>query len=368
MNQPEPIRVLVADRSRMNAQLLAGALGRDRRFVVLGFALNVAELLSQADASPDVVVIGADLEKAGGGVSACQTLHRSHPGVRSVVLIDSLRRDLVVEAFRCGARAVLGLGEPVDALCKCIDCVSKGQIWASTRHTEFLLEALADSTPPRLVDSNGTSLLSDRERAVVHYVSEGRSNREIAQLMKLSEHTVKNHLFRIYSKLGVSSRLEVMFTVLSRRQSSPAEPPISPQRGNVPNDDTALFQWYKQLADDSPFCQYMIGKMYLEGRGVTRDEVAGYMWLFLAELSANKVATRSRAVRGQFTKRIRAADRQKARTWASQRLRVTLTGLDVQPLVAELSRDNEKLVELKSLRGGERRSGDHCERAIVHRT
>jgi len=91
----------------------------------------------------------------------------------------------------------------------------------------------------------------------------------------------------------------------------------------------------------------MIGKMYLEGRGVARDEQTGYRWLFLAELSANEVATSSREVQGQFTKRIRAADRQKARSWASQRLQVFLPGLDHRPLVAELSRDNEKPLELK---------------------
>ncbi len=318
----QPIRVLVADCSRMDAQLLTGALGRDRRFIVVGFALTVAELLSKIDESPDVVVVAVDFERTGGGVSACETLRRVYPAVRSVILVDSPRRDLVVEAFRCGARAVFGRGESLDTLWKCIDCVSKGQIWASTNQTEFLLQALADSTPPRMVDGDGVALLSDRERAVVHHVSEGRSNREIAQLMKLSEHTVKNHLFRIYSKLGVSSRLEVMFTVLSQRQPSRAVPAPFSQSGSGPKEDAALFRWYHEQADHSPFCQYMIGKMYLEGRGVARDEVTGYMWLFLAELSANKVATNSREVRGQFTKRIKAADRQKAKVWASQRLNV----------------------------------------------
>jgi DNA-binding NarL/FixJ family response regulator len=338
---PESIRVLVADRSRMDAQLLAGAMVRDRRFVVVGLAIDIAELLSEADKRPDVVVIGADLERIGGGVSACRTLQRSHPGVRSIILIDSPRQDLVVEGFRCGARAVFGRGESLDALWKCIDCVSKGQIWASTKQTEFLLEALADSAPPRFVGPDGISLLSDREQVVIRHVSEGRSNREIGELMKLSEHTVKNHLAHIYSKLGVSGRLEAMFTVLSQRQPSGAAA-ISPDNGPVPKDDAALFQWYKRQADYSPLCQYMIGKMYLEGRGVKRDEVAGYMWLFLAELNADEVATSSREVQGQFTKQVRTADRLKARSWASQRLRVPLAGLDHQPLVAGLPRHDGK--------------------------
>jgi two-component system, NarL family, nitrate/nitrite response regulator NarL len=343
----ESIRVLVADRSRMDAQLLAGAMVGGPRFVVVGLAIDVAELLSEADKRPDVVVIGADLEKIGGGLSACRILQRSHPGLRSIILIDSPRQDVVVEGFRCGARAVFGRGESLDALWKCIDCVSKGQIWASTKQTEFLLEALADSTPPRFVGPDGISLLSDRERVVVRHMSEGRSNRDIAGFMNLSEHTVKNHLAHIYSKLGVSSRLEAMFTVLSQRQPSGVASAISPDNGTVPEDDATLFQWYKRQADYSPLCQYMIGKMYLEGRGVKRDEVAGYMWLFLAELSANEVATSSREVQGQFTKRVKTADREMARSWASQRLRVPLTSLDHPPLVAELSRHNGKPLGLR---------------------
>jgi DNA-binding CsgD family transcriptional regulator len=73
-----------------------------------------------------------------------------------------------------------------------------------------LLEAFRESEPMRLIDSRGEALLSEREQDVIRCVAEGLSNREIAGRLRLTEHTVKNYLFRIFDKLGVSSRVEVV--------------------------------------------------------------------------------------------------------------------------------------------------------------
>ena len=67
------------------------------------------------------------------------------------------------------------------------------------------------------VNANGDALLSARELDVVRCVAEGLSNREIAQRLTLREHTVKNYLFRIFDKLGVSSRVEVVLYALGNQ-------------------------------------------------------------------------------------------------------------------------------------------------------
>jgi DNA-binding NarL/FixJ family response regulator len=91
--------------------------------------------------------------------------------------------------------------------------VDAGQVWASSSELQFVLEAL---TQPALahLSSNGKSLLSAREIDVVRCLAEGLTNREIARRLKLTEHTVKNYLFRIFDKLGVSSRVEVVLYAL----------------------------------------------------------------------------------------------------------------------------------------------------------
>ena len=68
----------------------------------------------------------------------------------------------------------------------------------------------------RAVDANGLSLLSKREMDVVRSLAEGLTNREIAERLGLSQHTIKNYLFRVYDKLGVSSRLELLFMTLTQ--------------------------------------------------------------------------------------------------------------------------------------------------------
>jgi DNA-binding NarL/FixJ family response regulator len=141
-------------------------------------------------------------------------LRRIRPEIKAIMLIDQPTRELVLEAFRAGARGVFSRSGSVDYLVKCIKSVQDGQIWADQTATEFLLEAITKPIPIPLADAKGNVLLSEREQSIVRGVAEGLSNREIAKQLELSEHTVKNYIFRIFDKLGVSSRVElILYTI-----------------------------------------------------------------------------------------------------------------------------------------------------------
>jgi len=213
----EVIRVLAADATRMNSQLLAAALQRDKRFEVLDPAPDARGIIAAvANEKPAVVVISAELdEDKRKGFEVARELHALHPETRVVMLLDSSERSQIVEAFRAGARGVFCRSESLKSLARCIQCVSEGQIWANSRELRYLLEALGQALPLRVVDARGAALLSRRELEVVRCVAEGLSNREIAQRLGLTEHTVKNYLFRIFDKLGVSKRVEVVLYAYS---------------------------------------------------------------------------------------------------------------------------------------------------------
>jgi DNA-binding NarL/FixJ family response regulator len=115
-----------------------------------------------------------------------------------------------VEAFRSGAHGVFSRTESPKLLAKCICSVHQGQVWANSAELRFLLEALCESEPAGTIEPGTEAILSKREQDVVRCVAEGLSNREIASRLGLTEHTVKNYLFRIFDKLGVSSRVEVV--------------------------------------------------------------------------------------------------------------------------------------------------------------
>src|SRR5262249_22237482 len=208
----EMIRVLAADSTRMNSQLLAAALERDKRFHVLEPVSDGRDIIATvAKEKPGVVVVSAELdEDPRKGFEVAREIHALRSEARVVMLLDTSERSYVVEAFRAGARGVFCRSESLKALAKCIYCVSQGQVWANSKELRYLLEALGEALPLRVIDARGTALLSRREQEVVRCVAEGLSNREIAQRLGLTEHTVKNYLFRIFDKLGVSKRVEVV--------------------------------------------------------------------------------------------------------------------------------------------------------------
>lgn len=212
------IRVLVADDTRIHTQLLAGALQRDRELEVIAAPPRSRELMESVKANGvSVVVLSANLdEEPLRGFEILRQLRATFPGILSIMLLDSSRKEAVLRAFRAGARGIFSRHEPVESLSKCIRCVAQGQIWANSEQMSFAVEELAGSPVVRATDANGLSLLSKRELDVVRSLAEGLTNREIAERLGLSQHTIKNYLFRVYDKLGVSSRLELLFMTLTQ--------------------------------------------------------------------------------------------------------------------------------------------------------
>lgn len=224
MAEGSAIRVLVADNSRMTTQLIASVLKRNRSprlDVVLPNAFTSAEATKGiAETNPDVALVSASLADGPfAGYSVLRNLPQGSSPTRVVLMLEDCERDLVIDAFRAGARGVYMRSEPSSRLSKCIDRVYQGQIWAGTREIEYLIGAVASVRPLRLVNAKGRNLLSKREDEVVSLVADGLTNREVSERLKLSEHTVKSYLFNIFEKLGVSTRVELVLYALSESRN-----------------------------------------------------------------------------------------------------------------------------------------------------
>jgi len=225
------IRVLIADNTSMGADLLADALRRSRRFGEVMAAHRVADALERvAGQAPEVVLLSSEL---GGdevqGFKLAREMRAAQPGLKVVMLLDIPDRDSVVQAFRAGCQGVFCRARSVKELLKCIGCVHAGQIWANSQELAYVLEALREPQSLRVVNTAGVPLLTQREMAVVQCVAEGLRNREAAAQLRLSEHTVKNYMFRIFDKLGVSSRVELILYVASQAQNTPALAALRPE-------------------------------------------------------------------------------------------------------------------------------------------
>lgn len=222
-----PIRVLVADKTRMNTQLLAHLLASDDRFLVVEVEPTSDAILAvMAEEKPDVILLSVILENHPTlGFKVARQLRALHPDKHIIMLLDASEKTSVVEAFRAGARGVFCRTEPLPTLAKCILCAQSGQVWANSKELGYILGALSEAMSMRPPDDTNLSSLSKRERDVVLCVAEGLSNREIAHRLNLTEHTVKNYLFRVFDKLGVSSRVEVVLYAFKLMQSSPTANP-----------------------------------------------------------------------------------------------------------------------------------------------
>lgn len=279
------IRVLVADNSRIHTRLLADALTRDLELEVVAFDSAASGLVSAATAQRiDVLVISSSLdEQPGRGLALLRELRTIRPDTRAILLPDSSKDEAVLEAFRAGARGVFGRNEPIELLSQCVRCVHQGEIWANNHDIEVAVAALANSPTFRAVNADGLSLLSERELQVVRCLAEGLSNREIAHRMKLSQHTIKNYLFRVFDKLGVSSRVELLSMTLTGApaRGSAHEGSSDGSTGNgYSRDESELLK--RSAEAGLPAAQLALAQLYLSRRGTPQDLVEAYKWYLVA--------------------------------------------------------------------------------------
>jgi two-component system nitrate/nitrite response regulator NarL len=221
------VKVFIADGSQLSCQLIAAAVRRGRyRIRVVGYATNAVGICKGLEESEaDVAVIGARLENEDlAGFHVTRQIVTSRPKPSVIIILDSNKPNIVVEAFRAGASGIFSRDQSSELLCKCIHAVHKGQVWASSKDLHFLFDALHTLPPAKSICRKVSGLLTKREEGVVHLVAEGMTNRDISQELKLSEHTVRNYLFRIFNKVGTSNRRELaLYALESERSSSSGE-------------------------------------------------------------------------------------------------------------------------------------------------
>jgi len=202
----------------MTGELLSQALNRRCGFRVVASATTSQKVIQAVQsADVDVALISATLADGPlSGLGALRQLRECSPRVKSIVLLENPEPNLVVSAFRAGAKGVFCPSQfSLKTLYRCINRVYAGQIWANSSELEDVMEALTQLVPKRVVNPDGLQLLTKREDDVVRLLAEGMQNREIARELNLSEHTIKNYLFHIFDKLGVSSRVELILYAIS---------------------------------------------------------------------------------------------------------------------------------------------------------
>ena len=207
------VSILIAYEVAMSCELYAQALNKQAGFCVAGHATSIRGAVDVSKHRKiDVALIGYTLtDGQNSGLKALREIRACQPDVKTIILVDRSNIDFVIAAFRAGARGVFdpSRDSSFETLCRCVDRVSAGQVWATSHELVHVLDALPKPQPLQVLNAQGMPLLTKRETDVVGLVREGLTNRQIASELRLSEHTVRNNLFRIFDKLGISSRVEL---------------------------------------------------------------------------------------------------------------------------------------------------------------
>jgi DNA-binding NarL/FixJ family response regulator len=310
----EIVTVAVADSTRIHTQLLAEAMRNDRGLQVVASASCSADLLAAASRVPiDVALIGHGLDdQSGRGTDVLREMHAMKPHIKGVILLDSSRADHVLDCFRAGAKGIFSKHEPLESLCKCIHAVHEGQIWARSVELDLALDALANSPVVRATNHKGLDLLSARERQVTQCLASGMTNRDIADSLGLSPHTVKNYLFRIFDKLGVSNRTELLYLAMSNSHPEPE---------NSAGNTNGRFSTLLEAAEAGlPAAQLQLAELCGQNDHGQSDPVSAYMWYLLAEKTAASMCKQIEEGKKNLTQTMSSQERAEAERRAADRL------------------------------------------------
>lgn len=203
------IKVLIADDHTLFRRGLTSLLNETNEFAVVGEAGSGIEAVALAKRlTPDVVLM--DIHMPGGdGLEATKQLHADLPALPILMLTVSENDSDLVKAIRAGARGYFLKNADTQDLLGSLRRVVTGQAVIDPSLTDALFQYVAN---PAALDT----ALSHRETEILKQVADGRTNREIASTLNVSENTIKTHIAHILEKLQVTSRTEAVALARAR--------------------------------------------------------------------------------------------------------------------------------------------------------
>jgi len=223
----EPVSVIVADDQTAVREGLVLLLGTLPGIVVAGQAADGSAAVDLVAAvHPQVVLM--DLNMPGcDGVCATRRITADHPGTRVVVLTTYADDESIISALQAGALGYLTKDATRAEIGRAVLTAAAGQAVLDPGVQQRLLSAAAraqdTSGPPGKPSDNGE--LTPREAEVLRLIADGRSNREIARALFVSEATVKTHVNRIFAKTGSRDRAQAIRYAYTHGYALPAPPP-----------------------------------------------------------------------------------------------------------------------------------------------
>jgi two-component system, NarL family, response regulator DevR len=212
---PKRFRLLVVDDHEVVRQGLVALLDRREGFEVVAEAGTVAEAIAMAHRfEPDIVIMDVRLPD-GSGVEACREIRADLPGTKVVILTSYPDEEAVLSAIVAGASGYLLKQVRARDLVAALEAVGRGESLLDPAVTEKVLERVRRIATGAYPDE--LSALTSQEQKILLLVAEGKTNKEIAADVFLSDKTVKNYVSSILSKLNLERRAQAAAFVARNR-------------------------------------------------------------------------------------------------------------------------------------------------------
>jgi DNA-binding NarL/FixJ family response regulator len=202
------VRVLIAEDHKLVSQGLEVMLSMSDEIDLVGVVDSGDEAIEKASAGDvDVILMDVNLGPSMNGIEATRKIKEQYPDTKVLVLTMFTDPATVAEAVRAGADGYLSKGSSREAVIRAITDVGAGRAVLDPNVTEGIFGRISGKDP---------HALNDRELEVLQEISHGRSTREVAENIHVSEDTVKTYLKTLYRKLGVHDRTEAVAEAFRR--------------------------------------------------------------------------------------------------------------------------------------------------------
>ena len=211
MGADSKIRIVIAEDHRLMREGLRLILGSEGNFEIVGEAANGLQAIDViSDLKPDVALVDIIMPELN-GIQVLQAIKRKSPGTKVLILMATMDEEMALEAMKAGARGYLYEIGSVLNLIKGVKAVHEGELWIQRKVMTKFFDTDATAGLGRDDRQRKTrGALTPREQEVLHLVTKGSTNKEIAQALFISEKTVKSHLNNIFRKFNVRRRIQAV--------------------------------------------------------------------------------------------------------------------------------------------------------------
>jgi two-component system nitrate/nitrite response regulator NarL len=212
------IRIVIADDHPIFRDGLRRLLESEPNLQVVGDAADGRQAIDLVNQTkPDILLLDVAMPNLP-GLEALRELSEAQSAVRVIILTASIDRPQMLQALQLGAKGIVLKESATQVLMKSLGTVMEGSYWVGKASVPDLKELVLRDMPVMEEQTSGEKWgLTRREMQMVAAIVEGSSNRDIAQRFGVREDTVKHHLTSIFSKLGVTTRLELALFALENK-------------------------------------------------------------------------------------------------------------------------------------------------------